>query len=94
MWWDHHSSEIQKYSGVVTSDLQPLILTETNTTLIVSKSPQTGKGTHPLRPDAWQIDGMFIGGHRSGGMGGVEPEGKFFSLNPSVTPPTPALPAL
>lgn len=44
------------------------------------------KGTHPLwSGGVCQIDGMFIGGHRSGDWGGVEPEGEFFLLNPSVT---------
>lgn len=33
----------------------------------------------------FQIVEMFIGGHRSGDWGGVEPEGEFL-LNPSVTP--------
>lgn len=34
---------------------------------------------------------MFIGGHRSREWGGVEPEGEFFLLNPSVTLPSPHL---
>lgn len=44
-----------------------------------------GNGTHPWRSGVCQIDGMFIGGHRSGEWGGVEPEGEFFLLNSSVT---------
>ncbi len=87
--------EIQIW-GTYTSHFHPLILVKTNTTLIVkSESPRMRKGTHPLRSGVCQIDGMFIGGHRSGEWGGVEPEGEFFLLNPSVTLPSPRfLPSL
>lgn len=33
---------------------------------MITETPQMGKGAHPPQPGAWQIDGMFIGGHRSG----------------------------
>ena len=49
------------------SHFHPFILVATYTTLIVnSESPRIGKGIHPLQSGVCQIDGMFIGGHRSG----------------------------
>lgn len=64
-----------------------LILVKANTTFIFrSESPRMGKGIHPLRSGVCRIDGMFIGGHRSGEWVGVQPEGEFFLLNPWLCP--------